>query len=59
MGESDSREGGGTIEQERREVHVTGGKVKGRKVVLYVEREVINRDDDRKKTGRKERSTIK
>ena len=31
-GESDSR-GGGTIGQERREVHVTGRKMKGRKEV--------------------------
>ena len=32
-GESDSRVGGGTMGQERREVHVTGGKMNGRKEV--------------------------
>ena len=32
-GESDNREGGITVGQERREVHVTGGKMKGRQEV--------------------------
>ena len=59
-GESGNRGGGGTMGQERREVHVTGGNHEGKKgsVSISVETEVNYRHAGRKKIGRKERNNI-
>ena len=48
---------GVTMEHERREVYATGGNMKrSNEVRVDDEKEVNNRDDDRKKRGRKERN---